>query len=129
MLFGRFLKTCFCLLLAFAAICSEAKDDAGLKPKVWIFETELTGAMNQRLGVARRLSDDIEVHSLPHRNKLIDAEATLRQILGSRYDQTAAWPDFILHTEDWKAGTLGLDASPDDSCGPGWKVARQPVPL
>lgn len=71
-------------------------------PKVWVFETHLTGAMNQRLGLAERLSSDIEVLVPPAKDDPITPEEYLRAFLKDRYDNPAAWPDVVINTEEWK---------------------------
>lgn len=76
--------------------------NAVAKPaKIWIFKTHLTGALNQRLGVAQRLSSDIEIlESIAQPG--LTPEQFMRVRLGADFGNPDLWPDLILHTEDWK---------------------------
>ena len=83
--------------------------------RAWIFETNLTGAMNQRRGVVERVVDRVETLRLPdpESRTAVDPSAFVRQTLGLRRYWPASWPDLIVHTEPWAHETdliLGLRA-------------------
>lgn len=69
--------------------------------RVWIFQTHLTGAMNQRLGLAHKLSPDVDILPAIAEHEIVDAEKYVRTFLGERFNNSEAWPDFILNTEQW----------------------------
>jgi mitochondrial fission protein ELM1 len=76
---------------------------ARAEPKVWIFATHLTGAMNQRMGVAQRLSSDVEVIPRPGEHEQVDVPRYLANWLGDRLNNAQAWPDVIINTENWQS--------------------------
>jgi uncharacterized protein len=78
---------------------------ARAEPKVWIFETPLTGAMNQRIGVATSLTSDFEILKFPSRDDHVTAEQFLRTKMGPGFFDPSQWPDYVINTEEWKDET------------------------
>jgi uncharacterized protein len=83
-----------CLTIIVAAALIGPAPAIAQPPKIWVFKTHLTGALNQRLGVASRLSSEVEVMEMPGKESGMD----LTSFMAGRND----WPDLILHTEDWR---------------------------
>lgn len=90
-------------ILGLFGISQQAPADRGTpaNPLIWIFETHLTGAANQRLGVAKRLSNNVEILKFAPREENVGAEDFMKTRLGKDFAQASKWPDLILHTEDW----------------------------
>lgn len=99
--YGRILMRGMTSFLTFFVVLSSVQ--AGAAPlKVWLFETHLRGALNQRMAVAKKLTQNIEVLKMPSRESGVTAEQFIQRQLGDRNSDPKAWPDIILHTEDWK---------------------------
>ena len=96
---GKLVKVLSSFILSFWAVSAVAV------PKVWIFETALTGAMNQRIGVASKLSENVEIKRFPAKDELLSPDRCLRELMGSSFNDRAAWPDYVINTEEWKHET------------------------
>ena len=92
---------CFyiCLLLISAAV-AQAQGHTPSQ-KIWIFETRLTGASNQRMAIAERLGSDIEVLTPPGEYEAVSPLEYLHKYLGDRFSEPSAWPDYVINTEEW----------------------------
>jgi len=91
-----------CLAIFVCSVLINSAPAHARAAKIWVFKTHLTGALNQRLGVAQRLSPDIEILEMPAKDSGVAAAQFVSEKLGARISDQDEWPDLILHTEDWR---------------------------
>ena len=96
-------KLCITMGVAAAFTLTLLTSNAHSKePIVWIFRTDLTGAMNQRIGIAEKLTSHYQIKDFPPGRAPIEPVAFMKAQLGADYDRLEAWPNVIINTEPWE---------------------------
>lgn len=69
---------------------------------VWVFETDLTGAFNQRLSMAEKFTTSPVILKFPPKDSHLTTVEYLKQLLKDKYGDPTVWPDYIFQTEKRK---------------------------